>query len=87
MNLSTGAYKLEISSYAALTLITLKMESHSIDLVIRGHHIDTLAAPSGAILCCERESFNPSDPYAVATLNKSCKNCAMHHSCKHVAIA
>ena len=28
---------------------------------------DIWAAPIGAILHCERESFNPSDPYAVAT--------------------
>ena len=48
-----------------------KMESYSIDSVIRGYHIykDIWPAPIGEILSCERESFNPSDPYAVATLH------------------
>ena len=46
------------------------MESYSIDLVIRGYHIykDIWPAPIREILCCESESFNPSDLYAVATL-------------------
>jgi len=47
------------------------MELHSIDLVIQAYHIyqDIWAAPIGAVLCRERESFNPSDPYAVAMLH------------------
>ena len=71
MQIFPQALKPEISLHAALTSITLKMESYSIDSVIRGYYIykDIWAAPIGAILCCERESFNPSDPYAVATLN------------------
>ena len=48
-----------------------KMESYSIDLVIRGYYIykDIWPAPTGEILCRERGSFNPSDPYVVATLH------------------
>ena len=47
------------------------MESYSIDSVIRGYHIykDIWAAPIRAILYCKKESFNPSGPYAVVTLN------------------
>jgi len=47
------------------------MESHSIDSVIQGYHLDyhvykdIWAAWIGAALCCKRERFNPSDPYAV----------------------
>ena len=46
------------------------MESHYIDSVIREYRIykDIWSAPIGENLCCERESFNPADPYAVATL-------------------
>jgi len=46
------------------------MELHSIDLVIQGYHLgyfvyqDIWAAPIEAVLCCERERFNPGDPYA-----------------------
>ena len=67
--------KLEILSHVALTSIILKVESYSIDSVIRGYHIykDIWAAPIRAILCCERESFNPCDPYAVPTLNGTAK--------------
>ena len=38
--------------------------------MIRGYHIykDIWPAPIGENLRCERESFNPADPYAVATL-------------------
>ena len=47
------------------------MKSYSIDSVIREYQIykDIWAPPIGAILSCEREIFNPSNPYAVATLN------------------
>ena len=39
--------------------------------MIRGCHIykDAWPAPYEAILHCKRESYNPSDPYAVATLH------------------
>ena len=44
------------------------MESHSINSLIRGIYKDLWPAPIAEILCCEKERFNPSDPYAVATL-------------------
>jgi len=60
-----------------LTAVGLKteviMDSYTMESVVQGYHIykEIWSASIGMSLGCERETFNPSDPYAVAMTHNS----------------